>query len=512
MASWITHLRIAEALQRKINYGSYEYFLIGNVAPDSGRLNEDRLTYRPEKKISHFQGDLNNKWRCEDLRYYRSYIMKKSGASLTDEELSFHYGYFIHLIVDRLWTIFIYRPVKYVFKEAFENDPLFGWELKKDWHGLDVEYLLDNKDCAIFDAFKKSFYNLNLLEFYPQEYIQSKLEEIKNNFHVEEGFSRPNKYLSKEDWELFISTAPKLVLDILNDLEEIESKYSGTAMEYLEDKYCFFEGNYGDIRQATERLSGSIEPVCYYSWFESYLERNMDKSSADYVNYFSVKKEHTYRVRDNIVEIGRALNLDDRSIKLCEIIGLFHDLGRFKQYIKYGTFDEKITGSHAKLSIEVLQEENPIYRLDNHEKEIVIKAIEYHNYLEIPEDESNEVKLYCRLIRDADKLDAFYNEIYEYENRKGYLKRLSDEREYSEEILEDLLNRRTTDFKYIKYKCDRRLAILACIFGLYFNESIKVFCSKGYLSRFFCDVPKDPEIIKVRENCEGYINEKLNKC
>lgn len=510
MASWITHLRIAEALHKKKNYGSYQYFLIGNIAPDSGRLNEDRLTYSPEKKISHFQGNRDNKWRCEDLRYYRSYIMNKSRTSLTEEELSFHYGYLIHLIIDSLWVFFIYRPVRYNFQEAFENDPLFGWELKKDWHGLDVEYLLENKNCALFDAFNKSFYNLNLSEFYPQEYIRSKLEEIKNNFYVNEDFSRPDKYLSKKDWEEFISTAPKLVLDILDNLEEIEGKYQRTAMEYLEDKYDFFGGDYGDIRQAAERLTDSIEPSFYCSWFESYLEKNIDKSSADAVNYFSVKKEHTYRVRDNIVEIGRALNLDDRSLKLCEIIGLFHDLGRFKQYIKFGTFDEKITGSHAKLSVEVLQEENPIYRLSNQEKEILMKAIEYHNYLDIPEEETDEIKLYCRLIRDADKLDAFYNEVYEYENRKGYLKRLSDEREYSEEILEDLLNNRTTDFKYIKYKYDRRLAILACMFGLYFSESLKVFHSKGYITKFFDDMPDSEEIMKVRRNCEGYIVERLN--
>lgn len=270
-------------------------------------------------------------------------------------------------------------------------------------------------------------------------------------------------------------------------------------------------GSYECFRQVAEGLSDSNKHFCYYSWFESYLERNGDKGSTDCIKYFNVKKEHTLRVRDNIVEIARTLDLDSNAVGLCEIIALFHDLGRFKQYAKYGTFDEKITGSHAKLSIEVLQEENPIDRLNSHEKEIVLKAIEYHNYIDIPEEEPDEIKLYCRLIRDADKLDAFYNEINEYENRKNYLKKLSDEREYSQEIIEDLLNARTTDFKHIKYKYDRRLAILACMFGLYFSESVKVFHLKGYITKFFSDMPETPEIIKIRESCEDYIHGRLRE-
>lgn len=248
----------------------------------------------------------------------------------------------------------------------------------------------------------------------------------------------------------------------------------------------------------------------YYAWFQNYLESSMDITNDDCVKYFKLKKEHTYRVKDNILEIGKSLKLGDNCLLLCEVIGLFHDLGRFRQYSDYGTFDEKVTGSHAELSIKVLEEENPLYKLSNHEIEIVIKAIKYHNYMAIPEDETDEIKLYCRLIRDADKLDAFYNEIYEYENKKNYLKGLSDERKYSLEIIEDLIKGRTTDFRYIKYKYDRRLAILACIFDLYFNESFEIFVSKGYLTLFFKDIPNSKEIIKVREKCESYIHERVN--
>lgn len=243
----------------------------------------------------------------------------------------------------------------------------------------------------------------------------------------------------------------------------------------------------------------------YYSWFENYLASNLNSTDVNFEKYFNNKKDHTYRVRDNIKELAKSLKMDGRSVELCEIIALFHDLGRFKQYIKHGTFDERITGSHAKLSLEVLQEEKLLEKLDYKEKEIITKAIEYHNQISIPEGETDEVKSFCMLIRDADKLDAFYNEIYEFESRKNYLKELSVEKEFSEEIIGSLINRKTADFKFIRYKFDRRLAILACIFDLYFDESLKVFNYKRYLSLLLKDIPNSEKIVKVREICESYV-------
>lgn len=258
MASWIIHLRIAEAIQREKQYLSYEYFLIGNVAPDSGKLNEDKSGYTPSTTVSHFVEDSNIKWKCEELRYYRSYIANNfRDIPLTDEQC-FHYGYFTHLIVDLLWAFFIYEPVKHRLEKEFQEDPLYAWEIKKDWYGLDAEYLLENSHWETWKVFENAHYNLNCLEFYPKENIQLKLEEIKNFYQVERGFARPNKYLLKQDWELFIKVASKLVLNVLDNVRDIEQKYSKSSLEYLEEKYAIFNGVFGDINEAAKEIQHSI--------------------------------------------------------------------------------------------------------------------------------------------------------------------------------------------------------------------------------------------------------------
>lgn len=261
MSTWVTHLRIAEAVQWEKQYPSYQYFLIGNVASDSGKINEDMLTYNPSKEISHFRDNTKLKWRIEDLRYYRSYIMPRAGTLSSADEKSFHYGYFTHLIVDTLWAYFIYRPIKVKFKENFEKDPYFELEVKRDRQAMDAEYLHENKNLEVFEVFKHSFYDLNCLEHFPKKYIQDRLKEIKSEFDVENNSKRQNIFLSKRDWELSILVASKLVLDILNNLEEIERRYSKSAMEYLEEKYNIFADTYGDIRQAAYELGVTFNDI-----------------------------------------------------------------------------------------------------------------------------------------------------------------------------------------------------------------------------------------------------------
>lgn len=245
----------------------------------------------------------------------------------------------------------------------------------------------------------------------------------------------------------------------------------------------------------------------YYQYFNNYIDPFMKIQENIRVNY-ELKLEHTHRVIDNILELGMGLRLDKESLILCEIIGLFHDLGRFKQYSEYGTFSDSITGSHGELSVQLLVESQVLNRLNKVQREIITKAIRYHNYLLIPDDETQEIKLYSRLIRDADKLDAFYLETNNDEKRKYDLRNLSSERDFSNEIINDLMNSRQVDFKNIKYKFDRRLSILGLIFDLHFNESFLIVKKNNYISKIFSAITIHEELEKVKEHCIRYVSKR----
>ena len=97
---------------------------------------------------------------------------------------------------------------------------------------------------------------------------------------------------------------------------------------------------------------------------------DIENAKIEFENYVSLfnpndakiklKIEHIKRVSELSKEIAKSLNLNEEQIRLAEVIGLFHDIGRFKQVEKYNTFRDRDSENHAVLAIQVLFEENLI--------------------------------------------------------------------------------------------------------------------------------------------------------
>lgn len=124
--------------------------------------------------------------------------------------------------------------------------------------------------------------------------------------------------------------------------------------------------------------------------------------------HISRKIEHSKRVNKLSLEIAQKLNLDDEEVYLINITSLLHDIGRFKQFYDYNTYMDEISCNHAKLGIDILKENKVLDDLDNRQKETVIEIIKLHNYKQIPNDMSKQIKLYASIIMEADKIDWIY--------------------------------------------------------------------------------------------------------
>ena len=57
MATWITHLRIADKLMSRMDINNPIEFIVGNIGPDSGVPNEDWSRFKPTTEISHWKDD-----------------------------------------------------------------------------------------------------------------------------------------------------------------------------------------------------------------------------------------------------------------------------------------------------------------------------------------------------------------------------------------------------------------------------------------------------------------------
>ena len=217
MAPWIIHLRLAEYLLQSIPDLDSAYFAIGNVAPDSGIPDEHYETFDPPTQISHFHAPVGSKYPIADLDFFKNYLDPVSVSESSVVQYSFLLGYFFHLVTDILWFEEIDKPTRARFHEEFEADPKFIWEVKRDWYGLDLDFVRKNPESLYWTVFLKAQYDHDYLPFMPPHAIQRRIDEIKELYQrtdeeIEGWYGRrPDKYLSKKEYDQFVSdNAPRL--------------------------------------------------------------------------------------------------------------------------------------------------------------------------------------------------------------------------------------------------------------------------------------------------------------
>jgi hypothetical protein len=224
VATWIVHLRIAENLLGMIAGLDEENFVTGSIAPDSGMPDENWEKFDPPPEVSHYETSLQSRWKMADLDFYRQYLSSLDMYADDRKRFSFLLGYFFHLITDNMWADQIGRPTKERFIEEFENDSKFIWQVKRDWYGLDFDYVRTNPGSIFWRVFLDAEYESHYLDFMPQQAVHERLEYIKELYQrtddeIEEWYGkRPNKYLSESDMDQFIESATLLLSKVYEGL------------------------------------------------------------------------------------------------------------------------------------------------------------------------------------------------------------------------------------------------------------------------------------------------------
>ena len=245
------------------------------------------------------------------------------------------------------------------------------------------------------------------------------------------------------------------------------------------------------------------------SWFEDYTKRFASEDVEVEAN-LRYKKEHSLRVRNHILTLGRDLQLNTNQMFLAEVIGLFHDIGRFEQYVKYHTFKDHRSENHAELGLSILERDHTFSgRVSELEKEIILTAIGNHNQRVIHENVIGSALLFCQLIRDADKLDIFDQVInfYEHPGETPYFAvegNHKDER-YSSEIIEGILCGKRISYTSVKTPVDIKLIRLSWLLDLTFPTSLKIAKRKQYLQRLRAFIPETEETLRVFQYIEQII-------
>lgn len=255
------------------------------------------------------------------------------------------------------------------------------------------------------------------------------------------------------------------------------------------------------------------EDLDYFrEWFFEYANRFFSPDSFTQEN-IELKIEHTRRVCENILLIAKSEKISEKECMLAETIALFHDLGRFEQFTKYKTFRDSESENHAVLGVKILNKEGVLSRLPEEEIRLILKAVEYHNLMEIPGNvkPSSKLHFFCRLIRDADKIDILRLASEEYaeeeNNRNPALELyLPDARGYSEPIVSEVLNNRMAKIKDMKNRNDIKLLRLSWIFDINFPATFSLLKKYGYLESIISSLPESKETDVLKRHFEKYLD------
>ena len=235
-------------------------------------------------------------------------------------------------------------------------------------------------------------------------------------------------------------------------------------------------------------------------WFTDYVNtfKFVDKGIQQNID---LKKDHTARVCKEILNIGAQLELNDDELRLAEIIALLHDTGRFEQISRYQTFMDSKSVDHAELGIKILKHFEVLKPFDDSIKKLIYCSIKYHSKPALPVDETEPCMFFCKLIRDADKLDIL-NVVTEYYHRKGgesngsIVLELPDTPGISDIVYRNLMDRRTVNIKDVKNLNDFKLLQAGWIFDINFQPTLDCIIKRRYIELIREVLP---ESIKIDE-------------
>ncbi|MDD4350987.1 MAG: HD domain-containing protein [Clostridia bacterium] len=207
-----------------------------------------------------------------------------------------------------------------------------------------------------------------------------------------------------------------------------------------------------------------------------YLITNFDLNNPNLLR----KYEHIQCVATYCSKIAKELNLTDQDIDLAYVLGLFHDYGRFTQWKRYQTYNDRLSCSHAELGANLLFKKNEMNNFSvpkQYYKPLKIAIIE-HSKFDIDKSITEpKTLLLCKIIRDADKIN-----LYEL-NINGELPTFTNADGVTKEVMDAVEQGECVNTKFVKTKLDRALLSLASTYDLNYNFSYKKLNEMNYFEK-----------------------------
>ncbi|MDY0306928.1 MAG: HD domain-containing protein [Desulfovibrionaceae bacterium] len=231
---------------------------------------------------------------------------------------------------------------------------------------------------------------------------------------------------------------------------------------------------------------------------------------ADHDYHIRLKAEHSLRVLELARTIAREERLESGTARLLEIAALFHDAGRFEQFARHHTFNDRQSCNHARMGITVLLRDGLLGGLDPATRRVALGAVFLHNVRALPPRLPEPLGAVTRGVRDADKLDIYPVMLSHLDGDKPLdpvvcLGVARDPDRYSEAIIGQLERGRLANYADMRFSNDFRLLLLGWVFDLNYATARRILDQSGHLSRIFGELPRDERMLTLRKRIEEQV-------
>ncbi len=228
-----------------------------------------------------------------------------------------------------------------------------------------------------------------------------------------------------------------------------------------------------------------------------------------------LKIEHTYRVCELCEIIAKQSGFDKDEIEIAWLLGLLHDVGRFEQLRRFGTFIDAQSIDHAACGADILFQEGRIrdYIEDRSEDILLEKAVRFHSAYKLPEELTLREQKFANVLRDADKIDILkVNIIVPLEEIYNVTTKELKNCKVSDAVLKAFFEEHAVLRSLKKTPVDYVAGHISLVYELVYPISYEIVYQQGFLEKlmdFQSDLPEtNAQFAQMREKMNTYIQKK----
>ena len=239
MATWVTHLMIADSVIKQCDELDRHGFCVGNIAPDCNVENEDWTSFTPSREVTHWMSR-KRKVASDCDAFCNEYLHKRKNKIQSQEQYSFLLGYYAHLITDAAfqWYIRDDKRVKETWRRinADENLRVCAVGYPKDWdsvkklisknermheiYSMEAEYLRDNPTSGYLTEILPLKEFPDYIEYLPNGCIVRKIGVMGYLPELDESLINPIS-MSRKEFLYFADNTASLVVSKLRETDLI---------------------------------------------------------------------------------------------------------------------------------------------------------------------------------------------------------------------------------------------------------------------------------------------------